>query len=94
MMTKKMDALLNELGIKNVADKTDDEFEADQTKYTEAVETLDLMENDLLSRYGELDVETYLQLRQIDLLKKINDKLDDLEMLYDVYNQLKTLNGK
>lgn len=86
--------VLDGLGVKDVASKTDEEFENDNDKYSNVVDDLDIMENDLLTHYKDLDVETYLKLRQIDLLKKIVDKLDNLEMLYDVQNQIKALNNK
>lgn len=96
MMTSKMDmySVLDDLKIKDVASKTDDEFEHDNDEYNKIVDDLEIMENDLLTHYKDLDMETYLKLRQIDLLKKIVDKLDNLEMLYDVYKQLQVLNNK
>lgn len=95
-MTSKMDmySVLDDLKIKDVASKTDDEFEHDNDEYNKIVDDLEIMENDLLTHYKDLDMETYLKLRQIDLLKKIVDKLDNLEMLYDVYKQLQVLNNK
>lgn len=96
MMTKEMamSDVIDELGIKSVADKTDEEFERDNNKYSNIVDELDTIENDMLTHYKELDADMYFRLRQIDLLKKLTDKLDNLEMLYDVYNQLKALNNK
>ena len=96
MMTSKMDmySVLDDLKIKDATSKTDDEFEADNDKYGNVVDDLDIMENDLLTHYKDLDVETYIKLRQIDLMKKMIDKLDNLEMLYDVQNQIKALNNK
>lgn len=96
MMTSKMDmySVLDDLKIKDVSDKTDDEFERDNDKYSNVVDDLDIMENDLLTHYKDLDVETYIKLRQLDLMKKMIDKLDNLEMLYDVQNQIKALNNK
>ena len=96
MMTSKMDmySVLDDLNIKDVSDKTDEEFEADNDKYGNVVDDLDIVENDLLTHYKDLDVETYIKLRQIDLMKKMIDKLDNLEMLYDVQNQIKALNNK
>lgn len=96
MMTSKMDmySVLDDLKIKDVASKTDEEFERDNDKYSNVVDDLDIMENDLLTHYKDLDVETYIKLRQIDLMKKMIDKLDNLEMLYDVQNQIKALNNK
>ena len=96
MMTSKMDmySVLDDLKIKDATSKTDDEFEADNDKYGNVVDDLDIMENDLLTHYKDLDVETYIELRQIDLMKKMIDKLDNLEMLYDVYKQLQVLNNK
>lgn len=87
-------AMLNILEVKPAVEKTDDEFEKDNVTYVNVVDDLDIMENDLLTKYRDLDVDTYLKLRQIDLLKKIVDKLDNLEMIYDVYNELKKLNNK
>ena len=86
--------VLDGLGVKDVSDKTDYEFERDNDKYGNVVDDLDIMENDLLTHYKDLDVETYIKLRQIDLMKKMIDKLDNLEMLYDVQNQIKALNNK
>lgn len=96
MMTKEMAMkdVVEELGIKTVADKTDEEFERDNDKYSNVCDELDTIENDMLTHYKELDADMYLKLRQIDLLKKLVDKMDDLEMLYDVYNELKALNNK
>ena len=89
-----LDSMLKALEVKPAVEKTDDEFEKDNVTYGNVVDDLDIMENDLLTKYRDLDVDTYLKLRQIDLLKKIVDKLDNLEMLYDVYNELKKLNNK
>ena len=89
-----LDSMLKALEIKPAVEKTDDEFEKDNVTYGNVVDDLDIMENDLLTKYRDLDVDTYLKLRQIDLLKKIVDKLDNLEMIYDVYNELKKLNNK
>lgn len=96
MMTleMKMDDVIDELGIKEVADKTDAEFEKDNDNYGNAVDSLDILENDLLTHYKELDAEMYIKLRQLDLMKKLVYKLDNLEMLYDVYKQLKKLANK
>ena len=89
-----LDSMLKALEVKPAVEKTDDEFEKDNVTYGNVVDDLDIMENDLLTKYRDLDVDTYLKLRQIDLLKKIVEKLDNLEMLYDVYNELKKLNNK
>ena len=89
-----LDSMLKALEVKPAVEKTDDEFEKDNVTYGNVVDDLDIMENDLLTKYRDLDVDTYLKLRQIDLLKKIVDKLDNLEMLYDVHNQIKALNNK
>ena len=89
-----LDSMLKALEVKPAVEKTDDEFEKDNVTYGNVVDDLDIMENDLLAKYRDLDVDTYLKLRQIDLLKKIVDKLDNLEMIYDVYNELKKLNNK
>lgn len=89
-----LDSMLKALEVKPAVEKTDDEFEKDNVTYGNVVDDLDIMENDLLTKYRDLDVDTYLKLRQIDLLKKIVDKLDNLEMIYDVYNELKKLNNK
>lgn len=89
-----LDSMLKALEVKPSVEKTDDEFEKDNAAYNNVVDDLDIMENDLLTKYRDLDVDTYLKLRQIDLLKKIVDKLDNLEMIYDVYNELKKLNNK
>lgn len=89
-----LDSMLKALEVKPAVEKTDDEFEKDNVTYGNVVDDLDIMENDLLTKYRDLDVDTYLKLRQIDLLKKIVDKLDNLEMLYDVQNQIKDLNNK
>ena len=89
-----LDSMLKALEVKPAVEKTDDEFEKDSVTYGNVVDDLDIMENDLLTKYRDLDVDTYLKLRQIDLLKKIVDKLDNLEMLYDVYKQLQVLNNK
>ena len=89
-----LDSMLKALEVKPAVEKTDDEFEKDNVTYGNVVDDLDIMENDLLTKYSDLDVDTYLKLRQIDLLKKIVDKLDNLEMIYDVYNELKKLNNK
>lgn len=89
-----LDSMLKALEVKPAVEKTDDEFEKDNVTYGNVVDDLDIMENDLLTKYRDLDVYTYLKLRQIDLLKKIVDKLDNLEMIYDVYNELKKLNNK
>lgn len=89
-----LDSMLKALEVKPAVEKTDDEFENDNVTYGNVVDDLDIMENDLLTKYRDLDVDTYLKLRQIDLLKKIVDKLDNLEMIYDVYNELKKLNNK
>ena len=89
-----LDSMLKALEVKPAVEKTDDEFEKDNVTYNNVVDDLDIMENDLLTKYRDLDVDTYLKLRQIDLLKKIVDKLDNLEMIYDVYNELKKLNNK
>ena len=96
MMTleMKMDDVIDELGIKEVADKTDAEFEKDNDKYSNVVDSLDILENDLLTHYKDLDAEMYIKLRQLDLMKKLVYKLDNLEMLYDVYKQLKKLANK
>lgn len=96
MMTleMKMDDVIDELGIKEVADKTDAEFENDNDSYGNVVDRLDILENDLLTHYKDLDVEMYIKLRQLDLMKKLVYKLDNLEMLYDVYKQLKKLVNK
>ena len=87
-------AMLNILEVKTAVEKTDDEFENDNVAYNNVVDDLDIMENDLLTKYRDLDVDTYLKLRQIDLLKKMVEKLDNLEMLYDLQNQIKALNNK
>jgi len=89
-----LDSMLKALEVKPAVEKTDDEFEKDNVTYGNVVDDLDIMENDLLTKYRDLDVDTYLKLRQIDLLKKIVDKLDNLEMIYDVYKQLQVLNNK
>ena len=89
-----LDSMLKALEVKPAVEKTDDEFEKDNVTYGNVVDDLDIMENDLLTKYRDLDVDTYLKLRQIALLKKIVDKLDNLEMIYDVYNELKKLNNK
>ena len=89
-----LDSMLKALEVKPAVEKTDDEFEKDNVTYGNVVDDLDIMENDLLTKYRDLDVDTYLKLRQIDLLKKIVDKMDNLEMLYDVYKQLQVLNNK
>ena len=96
MMTleMKMDDVIDELGIKEVADKTDAEFEKDNDKYSNVVDSLDILENDLLTHYKDLDAEMYIKLRQLDLMKKLVYKLDNLEMLYDVYKQLQELANK
>lgn len=89
-----LDSMLKALEVKPAVEKTDDEFEKDNVTYGNVVDDLDIMENDMLTKYRDLDVDTYLKLRQIDLLKKIVDKLDNIEMIYDVYNELKKLNNK
>lgn len=89
-----MGMLMDLLDVKTAVEKTDDEFEQDNDKYSNVSDDLDILENDLLVNYKRLDVDSYIKLRQLDMLKKIVDKLDDLEMLYDVYNQLKALNNK
>ena len=89
-----LDSMLKALEVKPAVEKTDDEFEKDNVTYGNVVDDLDIMENDLLTKYRDLDVDTYLKLRQIDLLKKMVEKLDNLEMIYDVYNELKKLNNK
>lgn len=96
MVTKNMEMgmLMDALNIKTATNKTDDEFEQDNDKYSNVSDDLDIIENDLLVNYRELNTDTYIKLRQLDMLKKIVDKLDNLEMLYDVYNQLKDLNNK
>lgn len=96
MMTleMKMDDVIDELGIKEVADKTDAEFEKDNDNYSNVVDSLDIIENDLLTHYKDLNAEMYIKLRQLDLMKKLVYKLDNLEMLYDVYKQLKELDHK
>ena len=96
MMTleMKMDDVIDELGIKEVDDKTDAEFEKDNDNYSNVVDSLDILENDLLTHYKDLSVEMYIKLRQLDLMKKLVYKLDNLEMLYDVYKQLKELANK
>lgn len=96
MMTleMKMDDVIDELGIKEVADKTDAEFEKDNDNYSNVVDSLDILENDLLTHYKDLDAEMYIKLRQLDLMKKLVYKLDNLEMLYDVYKQLQELAHK
>ena len=96
MMTleMKMDDVIDELGIKEVADKTDAEFEKDNENYGNAVDSLDILENDLITHYKDLNAEMYIKLRQLDLMKKLVYKLDNLEMLYDVYKQLKELAHK
>ena len=96
MMTleMKMDDVIDELGIKEVADKTDAEFEKDNDTYSNVVDSLDILENDLLTHYKDLDAEMYIKLRQLDLMKKLVYKLDNLEMLYDVYKQLQELAHK
>lgn len=96
MMTleMKMDDVIDELGIKEVADKTDAEFEKDNDNYGNVVDSLDILENDLLTHYKDLNVEMYIKLRQLDIMKKLVYKLDNLEMLYDVYKQLQELANK
>ena len=96
MMTleMKMDDVIDELGIKEVDDKTDAEFEKDNENYSNVVDRLDILENDLLTHYKDLNVEMYIKLRQLDIMKKLVYKLDNLEMLYDVYKQLKELANK
>ena len=96
MMTleMKMDDVIDELGIKEVADKTDAEFEKDNDNYGDVVDSLDILENDLLTHYKDLNVEMYIKLRQLDLMKKLVYKLDNLEVLYDVYKQLQELANK
>ena len=96
MMTleMKIDDVIDELGIKEVDDKTDAEFEKDNDNYSNVVDSLDILENDLLTHYKDLNVEMYIKLRQLDLMKKLVDKLDNLDMLYDVYKQLKELAHK
>lgn len=96
MMTleMKMDDVIDELGIKEVADKTDAEFEKDNDNYSNVVDSLDILENDLLTHYKDLDAEMYIKLRQLDIMKKLVYKLDNLEMLYDVYKQLHELAHK
>ena len=96
MMTleMKMDDVIDELGIKEVDDKTDAEFEKDNENYSNVVDRLDILENDLLTHYKDLDAEMYSKLRQLDLMKKLVYKLDNLDMLYDVYKQLKELANK
>ena len=96
MMTleMKMDDVIDELGIKEVDDKTDAEFEKDNDNYSNVVDRLDILENDLLTHYKDIDAEMYIKLRQLDLMKKLVYKLDNLEVLYDVYKQLKKLANK
>ena len=96
MMTleMKMNDVIDELEIKEVSDKTNAEFEKDNDNYSNVVDSLDILENDLLTHYKELDAEMYIKLRQLDLMKKLVYKLDNLEMLYDVYKQLKELANK
>ena len=96
MMTleMKMDDVIDELGIKEVDDKTDAEFEKDNENYSNVVDRLDILENDLLTHYKDLNVEMYIKLRQLDIMKKLVYKLDNLEVLYDVYKQLKELANK
>lgn len=96
MMTleMKMDDVIDELGIKEVADKTDTEFEKDNDNYSNVVDSLDILENDLLTHYKDLNAEMYIKLRQLDIMKKLVYKLDNLEMLYDVYKQLQELVNK
>lgn len=94
MTEMNVEFLIKSLGIKEAYEKTDDEFEKDNDNYGNAVDNIDTLENDLLTHYKELDMETYIKLRQLDLMKKIVDKLDNLEMLYDVYKQLQKLAHK
>lgn len=102
MMTKEMAMkdVIDELGVKETPDKTDAEFDRDDKEYNRlvgdewSVGALDTLESDMLTHYKELDADMYFRLRQIDLLKTLIKKLDNLEMLYDVHTALKELNDK
>lgn len=102
MMTKEMamSDVMDELGVKETPNKTDAEFDRDDKEYERlvgdewSVGALDTLESDMLTHYKELDADMYFRLRQIDLLKTLIKKLDNLEMLYDVHTALKELNNK
>ena len=45
----------------------------------------------MLLHFENLDFDTYYKLRMLELLKSIDEKLEDLEMLYDVQRQIENI---
>lgn len=90
-MSKMIREICENNDIKFMNDKTDKEYESDYSKYEDNEVTRDIFEKDMLLHFENLDFDTYYRLRMIELLKSINEKLEDLEMLYDVQKQLENV---
>lgn len=90
-MKRTIKEICEDNNIKFMNNKTDEEYESDYSKYEDNEVTRDIFEKDMLLNFEKLDFDTYYKLRKIELLKSINEKLDNLEMLYDVQRQLGTI---
>ena len=90
-MSKMIREICESNNIKLMNDKTDKEYDADCSKYEDNEVTREIFEKDMLSHFENLDFDTYYKLRMLELLKSINEKLEDLEMLYDVQRQLNNI---
>lgn len=90
-MSKMIREICESNGIKFMNDKTDKEYDADCSKYEDNEVTREIFEKDMLLHFENLDFDTYYKLRMLELLKSINEKLEDLEMLYDVQRQLNNI---
>lgn len=90
-MSKMIREICESNNIKFMNDKTDKEYDADCSKYKDNEVTREIFEKDMLLHFENLDFDTYYRLRMIELLKSINEKLEDLEMLYDVQRQLNNI---
>ena len=90
-MSKMIREICESNNIKFMDGKTDREYDADCSKYKDNEGTREIFEKDMLLHFENLDFDTYYKLRMLELLKSINEKLEDLEMLYDVQRQLNNI---
>ena len=90
-MSKMIREICESTDIKFMNDKTDNEYDDDCSKYEDNEVTREIFEKDMLLHFENLDVDTYYKLRMLELLKSIDEKLEDLEMLYDVQRQIENI---
>ena len=90
-MSKMIREICEDKGIKLMDGKTDREYDADCSKYEDNEVTREIFEKDMLLHFENLDFDTYYKLRMLELLKSIDEKLEDLEMLYDVQRQIENI---